>query len=279
MSATFAIVPVEACQDPRLSKMQLRVLIALLSFRAKNTDTIWPKRQALSELCGYTERNISKTTSDLVKLGWLQKEGKGGYSNSCKYRVTVPELDTVNGTETVLGTDTVDEAPEAPDSGDGIEATTVSGSETVPEQKTVSESDTSTVPGSDRGKEQTIEHTKVGPSQVSGEKFNGKYKSPVSIDRFISDCKAASVQMFPSDCAALRYADDAQIPPDFLMLCWAEFKDRCRTSKKKQKDWRATFLNCVRGNWYGLWFLDENKNYQLTTKGKQAEIAMGAKAA
>jgi hypothetical protein len=127
----FSIVPIEVCLDDRLTKMQLRVLIALLSFRNKNTDTCFPKRKALSAKCGYTEQTISKVTKQLVDLGWLQKEGLGGYSAPCTYRITVPELETVSKVETV----------------------------SKPATKTVSEPATITVSEVDTRKEQTIEQT------------------------------------------------------------------------------------------------------------------------
>lgn len=148
-------MPVEVALDDRLTKMQLRVLIALLSFRAKNTDTVWPKRAQLSARCGYNERTISKVTSQLVKLGWLEKEGQGGYSQSSKYRITVPELDTVDSEETVSELDTVTE-PETVSTLD-----TVSTPETVsePGTPTVSELGTPTVSGLDRGNKHTIEQT------------------------------------------------------------------------------------------------------------------------
>jgi hypothetical protein len=47
----FALVPIEVVMDRRLTLEQTRVLIALFSFRAKNTDTVWPSRAAIAELC------------------------------------------------------------------------------------------------------------------------------------------------------------------------------------------------------------------------------------
>lgn len=96
----FAIVPVEACQDPRLTKMQLRMLICLLSFRAKNTDTVWPSRGELSERSGYSPSVCSRVTTQLVELGWLEKHQRGR-KRSAVYKVTVPDLDTVFGSKSV----------------------------------------------------------------------------------------------------------------------------------------------------------------------------------
>jgi len=102
----FAIVPIDAARDHRLTAAQYRVLIGLLTFRAKNTDTVWPSRAALAERTGYTITTISKYTRQLESLGWLTKDGAGGRGKSTCYRITVPDLD---GYETVSTPDTVSE--------------------------------------------------------------------------------------------------------------------------------------------------------------------------
>jgi hypothetical protein len=88
----FAIVPISVCADARLSKIQLRVLIAILSFQNKSTGLAFPKRSDLSLRCGYSERVISRATTDLCNLGWLKKTGNGGFGRPCFYRVTTPEI-------------------------------------------------------------------------------------------------------------------------------------------------------------------------------------------
>ena len=82
--------------------MQLKVLLALLSFRGKNTNLVWPKRSKLAELVGCSENNISKVTSQLVNLGWVNKRGNGGLSKATMYEVVVPEIDeTLSAAATV----------------------------------------------------------------------------------------------------------------------------------------------------------------------------------
>lgn len=88
----FAVVPVEVIQDRRLTLEQMRVLIALMSFRNKAGDTVWPSRAAIAELTGMHTANISSATSALVNLGWLEKDGKGGYSKSTRYTIKVPAV-------------------------------------------------------------------------------------------------------------------------------------------------------------------------------------------
>ena len=93
-AGTFALVPMEVVLDRRLTLEQLRVLIALFSFRSKTTDTVWPSRRALSERTGLHVSNISAATTALVKLGWLEKVGDGGCSTSATYRLCAPKLST-----------------------------------------------------------------------------------------------------------------------------------------------------------------------------------------
>lgn len=138
--AQFAVVPLEVVQDRRLTLEQTRVLVALFSFRNKVTNTVWPSRAAIAERTGMHPSNISSATTALVNLGWLVKEGTGGYSKSTRYTLCVPEL---------------------------LSPTTVAHSATVAESATVARSATQTVahsatpPLADSAtrKEQSIEHT------------------------------------------------------------------------------------------------------------------------
>lgn len=99
MVTPFAIVPVEIAMDDRLTKMQLRVLLAILTFRNKDTNLCHPTREQIGQRCGYTKEVVSRVTTQLVDLGWLEKTGKGGFSKSSEYKFKVPE--TVTGEDTV----------------------------------------------------------------------------------------------------------------------------------------------------------------------------------
>lgn len=130
----FAIVPIEVLQDSRLTLWQIKVLVALLSFRNKTTNLTFPSREQLSKRTGIHTANISKTTTELVSLGWLEKEGKGGFSKATRYIIRLPDvLSTVAESTTVADSTTV------------VESTTL----------TVAESTTHTVAESTTRKEQT----------------------------------------------------------------------------------------------------------------------------
>lgn len=95
--------------------------------------------------------------------------------------------------------------------------------------------------------------------------------NPIGIQRFIEERKAEGEQPIQPDDPIFDYVSEAGIPLDFLRLCWVEFVERNIANNKRQKDWRKAFRNCVRGNWYKLWWLDGD-TYSLTTTGKQAEM-------
>jgi hypothetical protein len=129
----FSLVPIEVAADDRLTKTDLRVLLAILSFRNKKTNLCCPRRDAIAERTGLPICKISTSTTHLVELGWLEKSGSGGRSSPSHYEFRFP---------------------------DHFE-------DTVTDSVTVTESVTKTVTDSVRGKEQTREQRKETPYGVS----------------------------------------------------------------------------------------------------------------
>lgn len=68
----FSIMPIEVFSDKRLTLQHIRVLGTLLSFRAKNTNVVWPSRNDIAERCGIPQSDISGAISDLVKFGYVE---------------------------------------------------------------------------------------------------------------------------------------------------------------------------------------------------------------
>ena len=139
----FIMTPVEILTDTRLSQRQMRVLLALFSHRNKVTDLVWPKREKLSQMLGYTVNQITDLTTDLVKLGWLVKEGNGGREKANFYKLVVPDLTKTH--------------PES-----GCETHPESGCETHPES------------GCSFNEEQTKEQTKEQKKKNTKENFSEK---------------------------------------------------------------------------------------------------------
>lgn len=112
-------------------------------------------------------------------------------------------------------------------------------------------------------------------NKPAGEKPARSSSGAVEIKTFLANHKAADEKPIPPDDPIFDYASETGIPQEFLRLCWLEFVERNQASGKRQKDWRAAFRNCVRGNWYKLWWID-GADYCLTTTGKQAEAKHGS---
>ena len=88
--------------------------------------------------------------------------------------------------------------------------------------------------------------------------------------------KEVGEKPIPESDPIFRYAAEVGISPEMLAACWSVFKRKqlapaVTTGKlKSYADWRATFRNAVRENWYELWFMLEGEDARWTTKGEQA---------
>lgn len=93
---------------------------------------------------------------------------------------------------------------------------------------------------------------------------------PVTIDTWIDSLDG--VDPIPEGDPVFAYADTVGIPQDLLTLSWLCFVRAHRESGKRQKDWRATYRNAVRGNWYKVWYLNPaTGECTLTSNGAQAQ--------
>jgi hypothetical protein len=113
------------------------------------------------------------------------------------------------------------------------------------------------------------------PRQDDGEDTKAsRHKPLVSLATFLAVCKAAGQKPIPEDHPVFGYCDLVGIDRDILLLHWREFKARRTAQGKRQRDWRQTFFNSVRDNWYRLWYLKAGEAAQLTTQGLQAQAML-----
>lgn len=94
-------------------------------------------------------------------------------------------------------------------------------------------------------------------------------KPEIGIQTYLTQCEEDGVHAIPSDDTIFEYAEEAAIPTDFISLCFDEFVERNTDSKTRKKNWRQHFRNCVRSNWYKLWYFDAGE-CKLTSTGQQA---------
>jgi len=90
MSENVIICCPEIIQDKRLSLNQIKVLLALFSFRNKTTNLCFPSRESISKKTGIRVTTVSEVTTELVSLKWVLKKW---HDNKYKYEITVPDAD------------------------------------------------------------------------------------------------------------------------------------------------------------------------------------------
>jgi hypothetical protein len=92
---------------------------------------------------------------------------------------------------------------------------------------------------------------------------------------WIDDVRASGEKPVSDYLAVWSYADKIGLPADFVELAWLKFRDRYSSDgnykAKTYADWRRTFLNAVRDNWFKLWYRDGDA-FRLTTAGQQADL-------
>lgn len=92
----FLILPYEILADDRLTLRHIRVLMAIFSWRKKNTNLARVSRELLADRTGYQVSRISTITTELSSLGWIEKVGNGGKSQWSEYRVKDVSISTEN---------------------------------------------------------------------------------------------------------------------------------------------------------------------------------------
>lgn len=95
----------------------------------------------------------------------------------------------------------------------------------------------------------------------------------LTLRAWLAQCDERGEKPIPADDPVFGYCDRVGIGRDTLHLHWDEFKQRRGESRKRQADWRQTFRNSVRDNWFRLWFIPPGRPAELTSAGRQALAA------
>lgn len=260
----FAMVTEAMLADSRLSGRQFKVLCALKLFADTKTSLAHPKKAQIAELTGIAVNKISEETSALAAFGWIEKTGNGGYSSPAVYTVfdepkTSPKTGLVN----------------QPQNG-------ASSSDNYQPQIGKLPAPNWDIYQPQNGAAQVTDHKHTNNipmpeplviASLEGQKPKPKKQNnPITLTTFFANCAAKGELPIPENDPIFSDSAKTNIPAEFLELCWLEFKDIHAKNAKRQKDWRATFRNCVRGEWYRLWYTDENGQVLLTSRGRAAQL-------
>jgi hypothetical protein len=99
--------------------------------------------------------------------------------------------------------------------------------------------------------------------------------------QFVEACKADGEKLIPSDHAVFAFAQDTGLPVEFIKIAWREFARQYRNTRKTQagkRGWRQKFENCVRRNWFKLWWTPGEGQCELTTTGRLLQKELDAEA-
>jgi hypothetical protein len=242
----FAIVPIEAFYDRRLTLTQLRVLGALLSFRSRSTGLVFPGREAIAARTGLPLTKISTTTTQLVALGWLRKTGCGGRSSPCTYEITTPAdlthaLLASTETDAELSVETVAESGTVTEQGT-LCGERVADAVTV-NPLTVAEAGTETVPES--GTKGLPNRGRAKKRPLTDQETDGRSVRRASAD---AGTRLALADL-PSDWSAWSMRERPDLDPS---KTWHKFHDYWTAqagSKGRKSDWFAAWRFWVRNEY------------------------------
>ena len=91
-----------------------------------------------------------------------------------------------------------------------------------------------------------------------------KRGSAILIQEFLKRCDEKGERRIPESDPVFDTAEQIGITLDMVKVCWQEFVRSHSESEKKQTDWRATFRNYVRKNYYKLWYVEADGSVKET---------------
>lgn len=108
-----------------------------------------------------------------------------------------------------------------------------------------------------------------GKTVNTDSKPNNKQDKDITIDDFLKKCKETNSKPIKEFKALWDYVKLSEIPEEFILIAWHYFVDNYSGTDKKYKDWRIAFLKFVKGNYFKLWWQNNEGEYKLTTSGMQ----------
>lgn len=247
------------------TQRQILVLLTILrktyGYGKKEDDM---SASQIAEICSVGRQHVTTVLGELARMNVISKKpGQFGMivGINKRYSDWLPfERATKIGAELAPVPEPL--PTDSPGSGHLSQSRTSPESGRVPNQE-------STSPKSGQVDSPNSGHTKENLSKETQKKGRAR-RSEISLIEWLAACKASGELSIPKDDSIFDYAEKQGLPIDFVRYAWLEFRRKYTESGKKQKDWRATFRNAVRENWYGLWFKKDSE-FMLTTRGQQVK--------
>lgn len=124
---------------------------------------------------------------------------------------------------------------------------------------------------------------RIPPSSPDGRdqgRDQGREGKEMTLDDWLWRCEVDGETPIPPDDPIFDWSKEIQLPREFLLIAWFEFKSRFRSGgtdeSKRYSDWRRAWRNYVRKGWLKVWYAKPDGAYELTTLGLQAKRLMEA---
>lgn len=225
----------------------LLMLLAIADF-ADDDGKAYPSVNTLAEKCRMLGRGANKVLAALRASGELEIRQNEGPKGTNLYRIVLAPHALSNRTPPVQ-MDTLSENTAPPVQMDPI-------------------------PLSKWTDEPSVNHQEPPEgAQALSPAARKTTKGEITLAQFLENCKASGEQSIPEADPIWDYANKVGITDEMIAVAWVEFKAAYLTASKRYRDWRQTFRNAVRRNWYKLWFIGDGQEATWTTVGEQARRA------
>lgn len=225
----------------------LLMLLAIADF-ADDDGKAYPSVNTLAEKCRMLGRGANKVLATLRASGELEIRQNEGPKGTNLYRI-------------VLATDTLSKRTPP------VQMDTLSSQTAPPVQM-------DPLPLSKWTDEPSVNHQEPSVDAKALSSAVRKSKNgEITLAQFLDHCKASGEQSIPESDPVWEYAQKIGITDEMIAVAWVEFKAAYLTAPKRYRDWRQTFRNAVRRNWYKLWFIGDGLAAAWTTVGEQARRA------
>lgn len=217
----------------------------------------------IAEATGLNRRNVISTISELVEMNVLQVEKSGvsvrggevsyvGINKRYTLWATGADSTLVTSVKTATGADSTLVSKQSATS---VETDTRLVSKQHPLKEIRKE------------REKKEEPASADAPPLANESKTKRRGKKVTLPEFADGCRERGEKIIPEDDPIFVWADSVSLPHDWLRICWLEFSRKSQESGKTYIDWRAAFRDCVRRNWYRLWYAKPDGEMGLTTTG------------
>lgn len=214
------------------------VLVALAD-QANDDGVCWPSVSSIEKRTGFSERAVRNAIQSLSKKGYLTVKKRQGRSTIF---VVHPGTSCTPALDAPLHEMHLTPAPPAGN------------------------------PGT------SCTHNHKEPSINPKESVAGKKSPQITFATFLKNCAAKDELPIREDDPIFDYANKAGIPAETLQAHWLRFREKYEGEAKTYADWRATFRNSVKGNWFKFWYVAPDGTVEDTTHLRQFIAASGVTA-